>query len=166
MSTICAPAYANIFVRKSEKLHIYPLLGNFSTFYSQFIDDIFFLWNGTKTELIKFTDDLNQKHLTIKFEFTYARTGITFLNTKLYKNENRTLSTTIYRKPSDRCNFLRYKLAHPKALKGSIPYRQTLRKKRICSEISEEIRNLKDLKHSLIKRGHQSKILTITFKEP
>ena len=128
---------------KFENLHIYPYLRNFSTFYCQFIDDIFFLWNETESKLINFTDDLNQKHPIIKFEFAYSRTSITFLDTKLYKNENGTLCTTIYRKPSDRSNFLHYKLTHPKVLKENIPHSQALRIKRISSETLEVIKYLK-----------------------
>ena len=123
-----------------------------------------FLWNGTESELIKFIDNLNQKHPTIKFEFTYSRTSITFLDTKVYKNENETLCTTIYRKSSDRSNFWHYKLAHPKALKDSIPYSQALHIKRICSETSEVIKNLKDLKDAFIRRGYHSKILDHHFE--
>ena len=74
---------------------IYPYLRNFSTFYCQFIDDIFFLWNGTESELIKFIDYLHQKHPIIKLELTYSRTSITFFDTKVYTNENGTLCTTI-----------------------------------------------------------------------
>ena len=121
MGTICAPAYANIFMGKFEKLHIYPCLRNFSTFYCWFIDDIFFLCNGTESELTKFTHNLNQKHPTIKFELTYSGTTITFSDIKVYKNENGTLCTTIYGKPNDQRNFLHYKSVQPKALKGSIP---------------------------------------------
>ena len=62
-----------------------PTLRNFSTFYCRFIDDIFFLWNGTDAELIKIIDNLNKKHSTRKFEFTYSRTSITFLDTKVHK---------------------------------------------------------------------------------
>ena len=43
---------------KFEKLRIYPNL-------KQFIDDIFFLWNGTECKQIKLIDNLNQKHPTI-----------------------------------------------------------------------------------------------------
>ena len=48
IGTISAPVHANIFMIKFEKLYIYPYLRNFSTFYCQFIDDIFFflVWNG------------------------------------------------------------------------------------------------------------------------
>ena len=86
----------------------------------------------TESELIKFIDNLNQKHPIIKFEFTYSRTRITFLDTKVHKNENGTLRTTIYRKPSDCRKFFHYKSAQPKELKDSIPYNQALRIKRIC----------------------------------
>ena len=164
MDTICAPAYANNFMEKFEKLHIYPYLRNFSTLYCRFIDDIFFLWNGTECELMKFIHNLNQNHSTIKFEFTYSRTSITFLDTKVYKNENGTLCTTIYRKPSDRRNFLNYKLEHLKALKNSIPYSQALRIKRICSKTSEVIKGLKDNKDAFEKRDYQSKILDHHFE--
>ena len=88
MGTICAPAYANIFMEKFEKLHIYTCLRNFSTFYCRFMDNIFFLWNGTESGLIKFIDNLNQNHPTIKFEFTFSKISIIFLDNKVYKNEN------------------------------------------------------------------------------
>ena len=109
---------------KLEKLHIYSYAKNFSTFYCRFIGDIFFLWNGTKSELIKFIE----KHILTKNTLQ--------LDTKVYRNKNGTLCTTIYRKPSDRHNFLHYESAHPKALKDSIPYSQVLRIKRVCSETS------------------------------
>ena len=80
-----ASAYANIFIEKFRKLHIFSYLRNFSTFYCRFLDDIFFLWNGTESELIKFIY-LSQKHPTIKSEFTYSRASITFLDTKVHKN--------------------------------------------------------------------------------
>ena len=118
--------------------------------------------NGTESELIKFIHSLNQKHPTIKLEFI---TAVTFLDTKVCKNENGTLCTTISKKPSDRRNFLHYKSTHPKALKDSIPYSQTLRIKRICSKTSEAIKQLKDLKDTFIKRGYQSKILHHHFEK-
>ena len=80
MGTIFAPAYANIFKGKFEKLHIYAYIRNISTFYCRFIDNIFIFWNGTELELTKFMGNLN-KHC--KFEFTYSKTSITFLDTKI-----------------------------------------------------------------------------------
>ena len=53
---------------------------------------------------------------------------------------------------------------HPKALKDSIPHSQALPIKRICSETSEVIKHLKELKDAFIKRGYQSKILDHHFE--
>ena len=50
MSTKCAPGYVNIFMSLFEEKFIFPLLTNLSDFYLRFIDDIFRIWNGTKTE--------------------------------------------------------------------------------------------------------------------
>ena len=123
MATICAPVYANTFMGKFEKLHIY-YHRNFSAFYCRFVDNIFSLWNGRESELITFIHNLNQKHTKIKFKFTYSRTSTTLLDTKVYKNENETLSTTI-RKPSARRNSLHYKSAQPKA-QSSFAYKTNM----------------------------------------
>ena len=50
----CAPGYANTFVGWFEEKFIFPLLTNLSDFYLRFIDDIFLIWNGTKTEFDDF----------------------------------------------------------------------------------------------------------------
>ena len=82
----------------------------------------------------------------------------------MYKNENGAVYTTIYRKWSDRSNFLHYKSAHPKACKTSIPYSQSLHLKWTCPKKSEVVNPLKDLKDAFIKRGYQSKILDHYFE--
>ena len=50
-------------------------------------------------------------------------------------------------------------MAYPKALKNSISYSQALHIKLICSETSEVIKHLKDLRDGFTKRAGQSKIL-------
>ena len=77
--------------------------------------------------------DLNKKHPSIKFEFKYSQTKIEFLDVLIYKDQNNMLQTTIHRKQTDRQNYIDARLEHPKSLKDSIPYRQVLRIKRICS---------------------------------
>ena len=51
MGTICAPAYANIFVAQFEAKHIYPYIHGKSLLFLRYIDDIFMIWNGTTKEL-------------------------------------------------------------------------------------------------------------------
>ena len=54
MGTKCAPSYGNIFMDWFEEKFIFPLLTNLSDFYLRVIDDIFLIWNGTKTEFDNF----------------------------------------------------------------------------------------------------------------
>ena len=87
MGTICAPAYANIFMAQFEKQHIYPYIKNKSILYLRYIDDIFMIWTGTKQELLIFLENLNSKHKTIKFEHNISHSKISFLDTLIYRQE-------------------------------------------------------------------------------
>ena len=91
MTTICAMSaifsltFSSIF---AEKLQIYPYFRNISTFYCRFMDDIFFLWNGTESELIDFLGNLNKNFPTLKLEFIYTKISITLsCSRKLIKTE-------------------------------------------------------------------------------
>ena len=78
MGTACAPSYANILMGWFEEKFIFPLLTNLSDFYLRFIDDIFLIWNGTKTEFDDFfkkinvilASNLNMKYLKQKLVFS------------------------------------------------------------------------------------------------
>ena len=160
MGTICESAYANIFLENLKNYIFTPTLDIFQHFTVKLQTIYIFLWSETKSEPIKFIDNLNKKHPTINFEFTYSRNSITFLDTKVCKIQNGTLCTTIYRKESDHHDFYHCKLAHPKTLKDYIPHSQALHIKRICSKTSEVIKHVKGLKDICFYQwGYQSKIL-------
>ena len=145
MGTINAQNYANIFMGKFESNFICPCLQTFSNFYCRFIDDIYLLWNGRDTQLLDFIIRLNSRHPTIKFDFKYSKASIEFLDTKMYKNEEKDkLLTTIYRKPTDRTNFLDHTSAHPAP-----------RLKNICSETSELNKHLDEFNEFFINRGYK-----------
>ena len=76
--------------------------------------------------------DWNKKYPSTKFEFKYSQRKIELLDVLVYKDHNNMLQTTIYRKQTDRQNYLDARSEHPKLLKDSIPYSQALRIKRIC----------------------------------
>ena len=165
METICAPNYANIFMGKFEKTYIYPYINQFSNFYCRFVDDIFFIWNGTVIQLQEFIKKLNNHYPTIKFDFKFSKTSIEFLDTTVYKNkEQNKLLTTVYSKPTDRRHFPHYTSAYPRSLIKSIPYSQALRLKKICTETSELLKNLQVLKESFINRGFKEKFLDTEFQ--
>ena len=76
MGTICAPSYANIFMDHLERKLIYLFFKNFSLIYLRFIDDIFFISTGSKTDLEKFSNELNTKHRSIKLEYEISKERI------------------------------------------------------------------------------------------
>ena len=106
MDTVCAPAYANIFMANFELKYIYPYIRDKTKMFLRFID---------------------KKHPSIKFEFKYSQSKIEFLDVLIYKDHNNMLQTTIYRKQTDQQNYLHARSEHPKLLKDSIPYSQALR---------------------------------------
>ena len=92
---------ANIFMVWFEEKFIFPLLTNLSDFYLCFIDDIFLIWNGTKTEFDNFMKKINEWHPSIKFEYEMSKTEIHFLDTTVFKVGNK-LRTKVYVKPTDK----------------------------------------------------------------
>ena len=70
MGTICAPAYANIFMANFELKYIYPYIKDKTKMFLKFIDYLFMIWTGSEEELLDFMSDLNKKHPSIKFELS------------------------------------------------------------------------------------------------
>ena len=73
MGTICAPSYANIFMDHFERKFIDPFIKTFSLIYLRFLDDIFFIWTGSKTDLEKFFKRVKYKTPSIKFEHEISK---------------------------------------------------------------------------------------------
>ena len=73
MGTNCEPSYANIFMDHFERKFIYSFTKIFSLTYLRFIDNIFFIWRGNKTDLEKFLNELNTKRPSIKFEYVILK---------------------------------------------------------------------------------------------
>ena len=117
--------------------------------YKRFLDDIFMIWRGTFEELETFLENINSLHPTIKFtaEFTspfkYALVGphdcfchqtkfIPFLDTKVSIDGGK-LITDLYKKPTDRCQYLLTSSCHPSHITQNIPFNLAYRLLRICS---------------------------------
>ena len=103
----------------------------------RFIVDLFMIWTGSDHELLDFMSNLSKKYSSNKFELKYSQTKIEFLHVLVYKDHNNMLQATIYRKQTDRQNYLDARSEHLKLLKDSIPYSQALRLKGICSSQQE-----------------------------
>ena len=133
---------------------IYSLIRNANTLYLRYIDGIILIWTKSENGLLTFFEKLNQQHSSIKFEIKYSKGKIEFLDTLTYKDKNNKIQTTLYKKPTDRQNYIHSKSAHPFSLKNSIAYSQALRLKRICSTTGEYEKHTENLKKQLIKKGY------------
>lgn len=126
MGTKCAPSYAILFMDKLERdfmstRNLIPLV------WWRYIDDIFMIWQHSREELCSFLDALNGFHETIKFTAEISETSVNFLDTTVRKDENDSITTDLYTKPTDSHLYLHYSSYHPKHQKQSLPYSQALR---------------------------------------
>ena len=87
---------------------------------------MFFIWTGSKEQLIWKLDELNTKYDPNKFEYKTSKTTISFLDTDMYIKNNK-LYTKIYTKRTGLQSFLHINSEHPKSLKVSISYIQAIR---------------------------------------
>ena len=104
-----------------ETKYIYPTTRLKTKLYLRFIDDIFMLWTGTLEELKNFKLAINEIHQSIKLTFDYSYESINFLNTTVIITPSGYLETKIFKKPTDRSNYLHNTSYHPSLLKNNIP---------------------------------------------
>ena len=99
----------------------------------RYIDDIYYIWEHGEESLETFLNKLNTFNPTIKFTAEYSKETINFLdvNVRLVEGE---LMTDLFVKPTDTHQFLDPSSSHPYHCKKGIPYSQTLKLNRICSD--------------------------------
>ena len=181
MGTICAPPYATIFMSKMDTL-LKNLAKNIAKnkedpirLYKRFLDDIFIVWTGNVEDLQIFLEEMNRIHPTIKFtaEFTspykcdiqgphdcfcHQTQSIPFLDTKVSVREGK-FFTDLYKKPTDRCQYLLPSSCHPSHVSKNIPYNLCYRLLRICSDRETLKKRLEELKELLISREYRLKVV-------
>ena len=76
-------------MRINEEKYVYPHIYSSSNYYWHFIDDIFFIWNGTVVKLQEFVVKLNNRCLKTKFNFKCSKSSIKILDKIMYKKNNK-----------------------------------------------------------------------------
>ena len=61
MGTICASAYANIFMAEFEQKYVHALIKDKLILFLHYIDDIFMVWTKSEKQLKNFQSELNQQ---------------------------------------------------------------------------------------------------------
>ncbi len=154
MGSKCSSSYADIFMGKFENDKIYPLINGKTSCYYRFRDDIFMIWTAGEESLKEFFNAINKVHSSIKFECKYSKKDVSFLDTTVTIERNGTLSTKLYRKPTDRNAYLHFNSYHPVKQKVNIPFGQFLRAKKICTSNDEAEISFKEIEAKFKIRGY------------
>ena len=102
----------------------------------RFLDDLFQIYEGTTKQLHQIYDEINQLHPTLKFTMEHTsipnepkedrcdcefKSSIPFLDTSL-SLENGKIEIDLYRKKTDRNQYILPSSCHPKTTTSAIPY--------------------------------------------
>jgi len=155
MGTRVAPSFANLFMANFEDKYVYTYPTQPST-WLRYIDDIFLIWEHSRSELDTFLTHLNTCHHSIKFTSEISDAQINFLDTTVKLDANNKLYTDLFCKSTDSHNYLRFDSAHPSHCKNSLPHSQFMRVRRICSRLEDYDRNAIMLGKHFLRRGYPS----------
>lgn len=156
MGKVYAPSLANIYMldfdeRAMKGFKIKPL------FFFRYLDDVFFIWTGNLNELLEYELYLNSLIPGINITLEYNKISANFLDTTVYKqtlNNETTLQTRVYFKPTDTHQLLHANSFHPKHTCKGILKSQLLRFKRISSSWGDYTHTAQILFDTLSGRGY------------
>ena len=137
MGKAYAPSLADEYLEEfDDKANGYQVIT--PTLYRRFLDDVFFVWTGTETELQRFGEYLNSLIEGITVTLTWSQESVNFLDTTVYKSallDDGTvqLLTRVYFKETDTHQLLHKQSFHPKHCCRGIVKSQMLRFMRIAS---------------------------------
>ena len=114
----------------------------------------FLIWTAGEEALKQFIQEINQCHDSIKFEVKYSRTKINFLDVLIHLSKEGVITTSLYKKPTDRNGYLHHSSYHPIEQIRNIPFGQYLRAKKICSNSNEAKKSMHEIASKLNNRGY------------
>lgn len=162
-----APNLANLYLIDFDKQAINGFRIKPSLFY-RFLDDIFFVWPGTITELKEFENFLNSIIPNIKVTLTASEDEVNFLDTTIFKHTAdhiTTLQSKVYFKPTDTHQLLHTSSFHPPHTTSGILKSQIIRFKRLSSFKTDFDKSCNILFRALRKRGYHRRLLRKTKRD-
>lgn len=133
------------------------------TQWSRFIDDIVFIWSGSREECLDFIAKLNTNPYNIFLTANISETSVDFLDLTLSLQNNR-IVTNLHRKQTATNSLLHFSSFHPTHLKKGIPVGQFLRLRRNCTEHRDFKKNAKELTTRFHNRGYPKHIVTQAYQ--
>lgn len=168
MGSCFAPSYACLVMGFWEAKFIGNPVNNLFLpkipLWKRYIDDVFFIWTGTVSELEIFMAYINSTTSFLRFTVEHSTDNINFLDLTIYKNSQGGLGTSIYRKPLSRNTILRADSHHPKQLIKNIPIGQFLRLRRNCSNDAEFERGAVEMIERFRNRGYTENDISAAYE--
>ena len=112
IGTNLAPGYANLFLSKFERnmLNQYPTR---PSIWCRYINDIFMIWNDSEDKLNDFLAYINTVNPAIQFTHVHSFKSVNFLDVLVTLTNDGTISTDVYTRPTDTCQYLHMNSCHP-----------------------------------------------------
>ncbi|XP_041417084.1 uncharacterized protein LOC108715416 [Xenopus laevis] len=166
MGANMAPAYANIFMHRIEHEHILhnPKFKEHIALWKRYVDDMFLIWTGSPEILTEFFTYLNTIHDTIKFTTCIGPNSVNYLDVQVTSSDG-SLTTDLYKKPTDRNNMLRKDSFHPIGTIKGLPKSQFIRARRITSSETLYNKQGEELVSRFVQRGFSKTDLDKTMDE-
>ncbi|PIK43913.1 hypothetical protein BSL78_19243 [Apostichopus japonicus] len=118
MGTRMAPSFACLFMSSLEE-HMLSTATYRPLIWWRYIDDIFFVWTSDADSLLTFIKHEHSFYSTVKFTSDYSHQQVNFLNVTVCK-EHDSLSTDLYKKPTDTHQYLHSSSCHPRHCKSEL----------------------------------------------
>ena len=159
---------AGIYMHWFEKTYVFNEESRFRkniVFWKRQMDDIFFVWRGSRDELELFVWTLNGIEHKVQFTLEVEKENfLPFLDVGVMKKDGKLL-TKVYRKPTHTQQYINWVSNHPKnmllgVLKGLIHRAHVLCDRR--EDLLEELALLRDV---FIANGYPEKLVQKTLKE-
>ena len=169
MGTPMAVNFANLFMANFET----KLLSEFEKqtgekplLWLRYIDDIFFVWQGSTESLNKFIDfcntfaDSQGYKSKIKFTSSYSSKSVNFLDTTVSIEQDGSLSTNLFCKPTASHAYLHKSSYHTPHVIKAVPFSQFMRIRRICTHFQDYWSNVNQYIQFFVKRGYNKSRLS------
>ena len=163
MGTNCAVSIANLYMAVLIDSHLSNLPG--IRVYSRFIDDICFIYTGSKFKLLEIIETANTYHPKLKFTYVISKTELDVLDLTFYPKDNK-LEHKTFQKSMNKYLYIPHFSNHPPAtLKGFIKG-ELIRYSRSNSEYHNELAIRKLLYKRLLNRSYSRSYLNRLFTLP
>jgi len=157
MGKIYAPSLANLYLLDLDYLATH----NFKIkpkFFFRYLDDLFFIWEGTIEELKEYEIYLNNLIPDIKLTMTSSMESNNFLDVLIYKSQTQegdySLQTKVFFKETDTHQLLRRDSFHPTHTFRGILKAQFIRFRRLSTTDKDYLDTSKEFISFLLDRGY------------